>query len=133
MTFFSDRGLGSKLLPKALRDAGWVLETMDERYGSPTSMRVSDTQWIAEASSRGNVLLTKDLAVARNPLEAQAIWAYQARVFGLSNANIGMPDMAEWFLSQEERIVEMALRASGPYVVAVSGQAGLRRVRLAHP
>lgn len=119
-------------MPKALRDAGWALETMDERYSPLASMRVADATWIAEASSRGDVLLTKDLAVARNPLEAHAIWGSRARVFGLANANIGMPWMAEWFLSHEEEIVDMALRASGPYVVAVNAQARLRRVRLVH-
>jgi uncharacterized protein (DUF433 family) len=28
-----DRGLGSRIVPQALRQAGWTLETMDERYG----------------------------------------------------------------------------------------------------
>lgn len=94
-------------------------------------MRLSDAQWIGEATIRGDVLLTKDLAVARNPLEAQAIWAHGARVFGLANANLGMPQMADWFLAQEESIVAMALRAPGPYVIAVTMK-HLRRVRLAY-
>ena len=32
--FFLDRGLGAFVVPRALRAAGWMLETMDERYGA---------------------------------------------------------------------------------------------------
>ena len=54
----------------ALRQAGWILETMDERYGKASSQDIQDTQWIEEASLAGDVLLCKDLAIAHNPLEA---------------------------------------------------------------
>ena len=70
LRFFLDRGLGSLVVPGALRAAGWVLETMDERYGVQHSQHISDTQWIEEATSNGDVLLSKDLRIARNPLEA---------------------------------------------------------------
>ena len=32
--FFLDRRLGAFVVPRALRAAGWMLETMDERYGA---------------------------------------------------------------------------------------------------
>ncbi len=71
--FFLDRGLGSRIVPEALRQAGWVLETMDERYGKDESQNIPDTQWIEEATLAGDVLLCKDVAIAHNPLEAQVI------------------------------------------------------------
>lgn len=43
LRFFLDRGLGSLVVPRALRAAGWVLETMDERYGAEQSMEIQDT------------------------------------------------------------------------------------------
>lgn len=51
LRFFLDRGLGSRIVPQALRGAGWVLETMDERYGKNESQNIEDTQW-AVASRR---------------------------------------------------------------------------------
>jgi uncharacterized hydantoinase/oxoprolinase family protein len=39
LRFFLDRGLGSRMVPEALRQAAWVLETMDERYGKTESQR----------------------------------------------------------------------------------------------
>jgi hypothetical protein len=65
LRFFLDRGLGSRIVPEALRQAGWMLETMDERYGKAESQKIKDTQWIEEASLAGDVLLCKDLAIAR--------------------------------------------------------------------
>ena len=42
LRFFLDRGLGSVVVPRALRAAGWSLETMDERCPSlPTASSAS--------------------------------------------------------------------------------------------
>lgn len=104
--FFLDRGLGSRIVPGALRQAGWTLETMDERYGKTQSQKVKDTQWIQEATLADDVLLCKDLAVARNPLEAQVIYMSSARVFGLSNASLTGVTMAQWYLGNEANLVQ---------------------------
>ncbi|MBO0803095.1 MAG: hypothetical protein J2P25_08480 [Nocardiopsaceae bacterium] len=120
-------------MPRALRAAGWVLETMDERYGADLSQEIQDTQWIEEATLQGDVLLCKDLAIARNALEAQAIYMTSARVFALSNAALSGPIMAQWYLDNESKIVTTARRAEGPYVMAVNPSYGLRRSKLAYP
>ena len=69
LRFFLDRGLGAFVVPRALRAAGWTLETMDERYGADQSQSIQDAQWIEEATLAGDVLLCKDLAITQNPLE----------------------------------------------------------------
>ena len=129
LRFFVDRSLGSHIVPGALRNAGWVLETMDERYGADISQLIQDTLWIEEATDRGDVILCKDLRIARNPLEAAVIHRTLARAFGLARRDIDGPTMARYFLSNEQRIFRMARRAAGPYVVSVSEE-GLRRVGL---
>jgi hypothetical protein len=106
---------------------------MDERYGKTSSQKIQDTQWIEEAALAGDVLLGKDLAIARNTLEAQVIYMASARVFALSNATLPGQVMAQWYLANEAKIVETAIRASGPYVMAVNLTSGLRRTRLAFP
>lgn len=131
--FFTDRGLGSVIVPGALRAAGWLLITMDERYGTSDSQRLLDIEWIPEAVAQGDVILCKDLAIARNPLEAQLIYTNDARMFGLADANLSGPKMAEWFLRCEDQIVNAAKRAGRPFVMAVNPSYGLRRVRLHYP
>jgi hypothetical protein len=133
LRFFLDRGLGSLVVPRALRAAGWALETMDERYGADRSQEIQDTHWIEEATLHGDILLCKDLAIARNALEAQVIYMTSARVFALSRANLAGPVMAQWYLGNEAKIVTAALRAKGPYVMAVNPSYSLRRVTLAYP
>ena len=41
-------------------------EVLHERYGVAESQSISDVEWIEEATRRGEVLLCKDLAIARN-------------------------------------------------------------------
>ena len=98
LRFFTDRSLGSHIVPDALRMAGWMLETMDERYGSDASQFIQDIQWIEEAAERGDVMLCKDLRVATNPLEADAVHRVSARVFGLAWRDVDGPSMARCFL-----------------------------------
>ncbi|RAY14824.1 hypothetical protein DPM19_13950 [Actinomadura craniellae] len=106
---------------------------MDERYGKAGSQKIQDTQWIEEAALAGDVLLCKDLAIAHNPLEAQVVYMSGAQVFGLSSATLTGRDMAQWYLENEARIVAAALRADGPYFMAVNPSYGLRRIKLAYP
>ncbi|MBB4920465.1 PIN-like domain-containing protein [Streptosporangium saharense] len=132
LTFFLDRGLGSRIVPNALREAGWVVETMDERYGKDDSQRIADTQWIEEATLRGDLLICKDLAITHNAVEARVIYMSGARVFALAKANVVGREMAELLLANEERIIEAARRVAEPFVFAVSHN-GLRRTRIRYP
>lgn len=106
LRFFLDRGLGARIVPQALREAGLSLETMDERYGKAASQNIQDTQWIEEAALAGDVLLCKDLAIAHNTLEAQVVYMTSARVFALSSGGSR---------KCEERLASFT-RASSPLV-----------------
>ncbi|MFD6950337.1 MULTISPECIES: hypothetical protein [unclassified Nocardiopsis] len=132
LTFFLDRGLGSRIVAKALREQGWRLETMDERYGKQASQNIQDVQWISEATSNGDVLLCKDLRIASNPLEARCIYMNNSRVFGLKNRHMTGPQMADLFISMGTKIGNMARGANGPYVVSVSSDS-LKRRKLLFP
>lgn len=131
LRFFLDRSLGSQVVPHALRAAGWHIETMDERYGLMASQLIRDVQWIEEATLAGDILLAKDLRIAKNVLEATAIYQTSARAFALARRDIDAQTMIKCFIGNESRIMRMARRAAGPYVVSVSHE-GLRRVSLNH-
>jgi PIN like domain len=129
LQFFLDRGLGSIIVPTALRGAGWILETMDERYGKDVSQRISDIQWVEEATNNGDVLLCKDLRIAKNPLEAAVVDRVSARVFGLKDRNVSGATMVAHLLGNQVAIFQMARRAAGPYVVSVDDSAAPRPLR----
>lgn len=78
ISFFVDRGIGSVIVPRALRDAGWILETMDERYGRTKSQTILDTQWIEEATLAGDALLCKDVPRPRSSRRQLASTAHRS-------------------------------------------------------
>jgi len=132
LTFFIDRGIGSRIVPNALRAAGWTLVTMDELYGTLESQRTDDVDWIAEAADRGEVSICKDTAVASNPEEAQTIYMHAARVFAFANKHLTGQQMADLLLRWQSEIWSISERAAGPYVFAISDHRPHRR-RLRYP
>lgn len=129
--FFLDRGVGSRIVPEGLRSAGWVVTTMDERYGAEASQGVADTTWIRDASRAGELVITKDRAIARRPLEAEAIYYSEARVFAIASAQITGPEQLERLLNNRSRIERLSIQP-GPWVFGVYLDE-VRRLRLRYP
>lgn len=127
--FFLDRGLGSRFVPAGLRERGWQVTTMDERYGASASQDVADVDWIREASALGECLLTKDVAIARNPTEAEVIHNCDARVFTITNAHLTGPGMLARLLLHEGTVFRWARRTPPPFVLGL-GPTGIARLRL---
>jgi hypothetical protein len=130
--FFVDRNLGSRLVPSGLRDHGWAVITMDERYGTDRSQTVSDVDWIADACEAGECLLTSDAAIARRPAEAAVIFMHSARAFVPARGGLTGPAKLSLLLANEGAILRWARRAPGPFVASV-GPSGLRRLRINYP
>ena len=129
--FFIDRGLGSRIVPDGLRDAGWVVETMDGRYGADRSQSIADTEWIRDAARAGDVIVTKDKRIAKNILEAEAIWYSEARVLTFPSAQMTGLESCDRLLANGARI-ERLLSRGGPWVYAVHVEA-LMPIRLNYP
>lgn len=129
--FFLDRGLGSRIVPTGLRDAGWTLTTMDERYGVDRSQTIDDATWIRDASINGETIITKDKNIAKRPLEAEAIYYTEARVLVIVAAQISGPEMLQQLLENTARI-QRHLTQTGPWVLGVYRDR-VNRIRLAYP
>ncbi|UOW01606.1 hypothetical protein [Agrococcus sp. SCSIO52902] len=129
LQFFADRNLGDHVVPEALRLRGWQVVTLRERYGSADAQRLADVDWIRDAAEAGEVLLTADKAVAKRPLEAQAVIGASARVFALGTSKLTGPQQAERYLENESAIFKRARRSGGPWVISVTGH-GLVPIKL---
>lgn len=127
--FFTDRSLGDHVVPEALRAAGWVVVSMRERYGNLTAQSLADIDWITDATAEGEVLLTGDKAIAKRPLEAQAVVESGARVFALGSSQLTGPQKAQRFIDQQPVIARRAQGRPGPYVVSVTAR-GLVTLKL---
>ncbi len=129
LRFFSDRSLGDHEVPMALRDAGWHVVSMRERYGSVIAQALADIDWIRDATGEGEVLLTGDKAIAKRPLEARAVAAAAARVFALGKNQLTGPQKVQRLLNHEKAIFRRSSTQAGPYVVSIS-ERGLETLKL---
>ena len=80
MQLFTDRDVGPDI-GLALRQVGVEVELYRERY---TSGMIPDERWIAEVSSSGLVILTKDTHIRSRPAERSVFEAAGARAFVLA-------------------------------------------------
>lgn len=116
--FFVDRSLGYHLIPDALRELGFVVHTIRSVYGPGAEETVPDTVWLQRAGQESWVVLTKDDAIRRRPLELQALTAHGVRAFCLTNANLTGEQQRQRFVVNVNRMVQRA-RRPGPWICAV--------------
>ena len=114
-TFFTDEGLGGKQVPEALRNAGEQVERHADHFPSGTA----DVEWLAAVAQKGWLVLTKDEAIGRNPLEAAVVKASGACVFALTSQDLTGPQMAAVFVAARHRIKQFAHKHQGPFLAKV--------------
>lgn len=130
-SWFVDRSLGSRAVPQGLRDAGWTIETMDERYGPARSQDILDADWIADAARRDDVLLTSDRKIGKIPVQAYVIRAVSARIV-VVDANLTAASQVERLTGRAPQILALIEHREGPWIVS-AGAVGLRELRLGPP
>jgi PIN like domain len=115
---FIDRSLGYHALPDALRELGFVVHTMRSVFGPEAEESVPDVVWLEQAGRAGWVVLTKDDAIRRRPVELQALAAHGVRAFCLTNANLTGEQQRDRFLANINRMLQRS-RRPGPWICAV--------------
>lgn len=115
ITFFIDRSLGRKAVPNALEKAGATVEKLDDHFPPDTP----DTEWLAEASKRNWVVLTRDRKIASRPNEVQAIALSGVKVFILVSGDLKSQQMAEVFANSLLRLKRMARGNQAPFIAKI--------------
>lgn len=129
--FFFDRSLGQRALVSRLRDAGWDARTLAEDFGDERAQAMRDEEWIGQGTLAGFVLLAKDQKLAVRPLEAHAIYHYDARVIVFARGDMTSERMGDLCLQFSDKIHEVAA-GRGPFVYSVASH-GVARKRLNAP
>ena len=117
--FFVDRSLGGVVVPQRLREAGFDVETMRERYGERRAQRIADVEWLADVGKAGLVVLMKDKRIRTRPAEQAAVVTYGLRCFCLARGNLTGAEMAEAFVRARDAMLRACERA-GPFILQVS-------------
>ena len=121
-SFFADRGLGRHQVPNALREVGEIVVCHDDLYDQHTP----DLDWLEAEAAKGRLILTKDAAIGRNPLEKAMVKQTGAKVFALSSASMTGPEMAEALVKARHRMKQFARRHPGPFIAKVDRDGKVR-------
>jgi PIN like domain len=116
--FFIDRSLGRVAVPAGLREDGWEVVTLAEHYGMPRDEEVADTEWIADAASRGWPILMKDKRIRHRRAEIEAVATNKAKCFVITRGDLTSADMVRRLVTNKQAIFR-AIVTSGPYIYSV--------------
>jgi predicted nuclease of predicted toxin-antitoxin system len=118
VNLFVDRDLGKKL-GRALRAVGVSVTLHIDRYPNADAESVPDRTWIAEAARRGEVILTRDGGIRREPAELDAVKAASARCFVLETGNATPLDYLRAVMIAWPEIERHVAEEVGPFMYAL--------------
>lgn len=84
VTFLLDENLASKSIVEALRAEGLRVTTVPDEFGRGCL----DVDWLPKAGGLGYVILTKDKAMRRTPLELAVLRDARVMYFALTRGNL---------------------------------------------
>ena len=124
--FFIDRDLGSKELPRILREAKLEIETSQGYYGIQGSQNIPDEEWIKMVAHNGWVAMSDD-KFNQKPSERDVIIKYQARCFVIEDGTITAEEAANLILDNLVEIARMCAEM-GPLLCILLINGGVERV-----
>jgi hypothetical protein len=107
--------MGAKVVPEALRAAGFDVVTMQDYYGSAKAECLADEDWIPDVTQAGMTVLTKDSRMRFNRLVVNAILDSGARCFALARQDLTGRQMAQRLIDNKEEVLRVARARLGPY------------------
>lgn len=109
LTFLLDEDLASKSVLAALRRAGLDVTSVPEQFGKGCK----DVDWLPAAGAHGWVVLTKDKAIRRSPLEVAAVRDARVCYFSLTRGNLTAVQMCTAILAAVPQIEGIVRSRSG--------------------
>ena len=126
-TFFVDRCLGRQV-GLALRKSGLHVEFHADHFADDAD----DQTWISEVGRLGWIVLIKDKAIRKRPVERQAVEAAKVRMFTLSSGNMTGKQMADVFVDNRLDMGRFIKDHPPPFIARVSAR-GVEPVYPAEP
>jgi len=124
IVFFVDRSLGGKFVVEALRKVGAKVMVHDDVFVQNTP----DIDWLQRAGREGWIVLTKDSAIRRNPLEREMYRQARVRVFALTRKDLSGPEMADIFVAALAGMRKRVKTEQPPFVFSISRGGDFKRL-----
>lgn len=127
LVFFTDKNLGLKIVPDALRAAGERVERKTDHFPQDAD----DSAWVPDVGARGWIILTADKNIRHNLIELVALLKSGTHSFILTSGNFTGEEMAKAFIGAMPQIKGIVATIPPPAVCTVS-KSGDVRVALTH-
>jgi len=114
-TFFVDRSLGRVIVPDALRKIGLNVEVHADHFEHDAP----DTLWLEKCGEKGWIVLAKDKAIRKNPLERQAILTHGLAAFFLLKTNATGEENAKAIIEAIQKIVGILENQRRPFIARI--------------
>jgi hypothetical protein len=114
-TFFVVRCLG-RHVGFVLRASGLHVELHADHFADDAD----DQTWISEVGQRGWVVLTKDKAISRRPVELHAVKTARVRMFTLATGDMTGEQMAGVFVANRLKMGRFIKKHPPPFIARVS-------------
>jgi predicted nuclease of predicted toxin-antitoxin system len=121
VVFLVDRSLGRRYVVEELRASGATALALDDQFQE----NAPDVEWLAEASRRRWVVLSKDLF---KPHERELILSTGGRAFILARGRWTGPEMAKAFRLALPGMTRRSLRTRQAFIYSISRGNQFRRV-----
>jgi hypothetical protein len=125
LVFFVDASLGRRIVPEALRTAGFEVIAHDDRFEPATP----DAKWLEEAGRRGWVVLTKDQRIRYRANELLALRDARVAAFVLVGKNMTGHDMANALVAGLPRMLRILRGRERPFIAIVRPKGSVRLLR----
>ena len=114
--FFLDRNLGRKTVPTVLRNAGFVVEVMDDHFAPDTP----DEVWLEQTGKRGWFVVTLDEKIRYRRGEQRAVRRFRVGLFLLVRwkGSTGVA-LAEALISAKKAMLRLAASERRPFIAKV--------------
>ncbi|HWS55054.1 MAG TPA: hypothetical protein VN228_13045 [Pyrinomonadaceae bacterium] len=117
-TFFVDRSLGRVIVPDALRKIGLTVEVHADYFAHDAP----DTEWLEKCGKEGWIVLAKDKAIKKNPLEREAIFRHGLAAFFLIKTGATGEENAQAITKALPKIIGILENQRRPFIARITSE-----------
>jgi hypothetical protein len=118
-TFFVDRSLGRVTVPDALRRIGLTVKVHAEIFEHDDA---PDTEWLERCGEEGWIVLAKDKAIKKNPLERQAIFTHGLAAFFVIKGGATGEENAQAIIKGMRKIIGILENQRRPFIARITSE-----------
>ena len=108
--------MGNKIVPKILKDAGFLVEVHSDHFTD----NAPDTVWLTKVGKWDWVVLSKDKLIRKHRLEREALLKAKVAAFILTSGKLTGEEMGQVFIRARNRMLKFLSEHPKPFIATVT-------------